>query len=805
MNSGAGPVPAKIMLVGDVYSWEEERVGEALCGPSGLEFNKMLLEAGIHRSACFTTSLVNARPPGNNIEAWLPTKKSGIKSDFVPLRDRMVHPIVKQGYQQLLREIHEVEPNVIITCGNAPLWALTGAVGALKWRGSLLQMVPDSDLFQTDATLPKVIPVVHPYAVSIQGDLRGITVRDLGRARANSLDRTIIRPAWNFTIRPNFETVMSTLDTLWGKVNEGPTNISLDLETRAGHIACCGLAWSTLDAICIPFMAVNTYEGSYWSLEEETFVINKLYHLLTHKNCLVDWQNGLYDAQYIHRHWHFIPNGVQDTMISHHTAFAGLPKSLDYQASMYCNHYLYWKDDGKTWAKNVGEDQLWSYNCQDAVYTREIAEIQKKMIPSMGLDSVHDFQQAMFYPVLTAMQRGVRIDKKARDIFAGELQEEMAQRERYLTNTLGHDLNPRSSTQMTKLFYTDLAQIPIMSRATKKVPAHVTCNDEALVKIGLREPLLRPIIRAIQEFRSLGVFLSTFVLAPLDVDGRMRCSYNICGTETYRLASSENAFGSGTNLQNVPMGGENDDSDLVLPNVRKLFIPDPGYTMFDTDLSKADLRVVAWESDEGEMKAMLAEGRDPYIEAAREFHRDGSIKKNLPSGMADPRYKQFKAFAHGTHYLQSPNGLAQRQAMTVHAATKLQAWYFGKYPKIKLWQEDFKKAVAARRYVENKFGYRRYYFEKITDDVFREAIAWVPQSTVAIYINKVWMNLYRDAPSIQILLQVHDSLVGQFPTYKSAECLALIDAAARVVVPYNDPLIIPIGVKTSDKSWGACE
>jgi len=226
--------------------------------------------------------------------------------------------------------------------------------------------------------------------------------------------------------------------------------------------------------------------------------------------------------------------------------------------------------------------------------------------------------------------------------------------------------------------------------------------------------------------------------------------------------------------------------------------------MFDTDLSKADLRVVAWESDENEMKSMLAEGRDPYIEAAREFHKDNTIKKNLPNGSADPRYKQFKAFAHGTHYLQSPKGLAQRQGMTVHAATKLQSWYFGKYPKIKSWQDEFKKQVASRRYVENKFGYRRYYFDRVNEDTFREAIAWVPQSTVAIYINKIWMRLYEECPQIWILMQVHDSLVGEFPIHLRDKCLADLERCSQIVVPYDDPLIIPTGVKTSLKSWGDC-
>lgn len=802
LRSGQGPAPAQVMFVGDCFGNEDERFGEPFMGESGKELNRMMHEAGLLRSAAFCTNVVNAKPPHGDLEKWVPTKKKDRATNLVPLFDKMVDPIVKKGYQKLIKEIALVKPNLIVACGNLALWALTGAVSSHKWRGSLLPMRAPEDMFDCALALPKVLSILPPSAILVQWDQRAITLSDLKRVKREMTTPELVKPEWNYRIRPSYDTVMDILTMLEAKMDEGPFHLSLDLETRAGHMACIGLAWTNLDAISIPLMAVNTLDG-YWALEEETAIVYRLYRLLTNPRCLVNGQNLLYDFQYIYRHWHFVPHGVQDTMISHHTAFAGLPKSLDYLASMYCAYYSYWKDDGKTWAKDVGEDQLWSYNCMDCTYTFEIAQIETPMINALCLNKPHEFQQQMFYPVLKAMQRGVRIDKAGRDKFAFELQDEMYKREAYFQHVLGHPLNPRSSVQMAKLFYEDLQQKPIMSKATKKSLAHVTCNDEALRKIGEREALLRPLIQAIQEYRSLGVFLSTFVLAPLDIDGRMRTSYNICGTETFRLSSSENAFGSGTNLQNVPSGSD-EESGLSLPNVRKLFLPDPGFEMFDIDLSKADLRVVAWESDESEMKAMLAEGRDPYIEAAREYFKDPTIKKSLPNGNPDPRYKQFKAFAHGTHYLQTPNGLAARQGMTVYAAAKLQAWYFGKYPKIKTWQEDFKKKVASRRYVENRFGYRRYYFERITEDTYREAIAWVPQSTVGIYINKVWMAFHEHCPEVQVLLQVHDSLVGQFPAHKREKNLADMDRVSQIVVPYSDPLIIPVGVKTSTVSWGDC-
>ena len=86
-----------------------------------------------------------------------------------------------------------------------------------------------------------------------------------------------------------------------------------------------------------------------------------------------------------------------------------------------------------------------------------------------------------------------------------------------------------------------------------------------------------------------------------------------------------------------------------------------------------------------------------------------------------------------------------------------------------------------------------------------EALAWIPQSTVAIVINRIWKRVYENLKEVQVLLQVHDSLAGQFPTYLAGVCPERIIAQAReVAVPYPRPLVIPLSIKTSTTSWGDC-
>jgi len=774
---GEGPVPARIMLVGEAPGRDEEASGHPFVGASGRELDRMLHEAGLLRSECFTTNVCRHRPPENKIEVWLSKakKRASIPQGFVPMRNLHVHPYISQGFDNLLREIELVKPNVIVAFGNVSMWALTGKWGISKWRGSHLRVDWDQDG-------PLVLPSWHPAHILRDWAERAAGVRDLRRAAALQSGRDAREPRWSFIIRPTFEQAVSTLQMLLGRLAGGPLRLVHDLETRAGHIACSGLAWSKTEAICIPFMAVGSPEG-YWSLEQEAHLLWLHYQVLCHPNARVVNQNYLYDAQYTHRWWCFVGRFHRDTMIAHHTAFCALPKAVDYQASLYCEHYRYWKDDGRDWDPKVGEDQLWEYNCVDCVRTYEVDDVVSASVESLGLGAVNAFQQNQFHCTLTTMNRGIRLDPRARDAMAVELLQEAEEKQAWLERVLGHSINIKSPQQLQALFYEDLKQPIIFNRKTKRP----TLDDDALQKIAKREPLLAPIIKRITELRSIGVFVSTFLNAKLDIDGRLRCSFNPCGTYTFRYSSSKNAFWTGTNLQNIPKGVEaKEPEDLELPNIRKLFVPDPGFTFFDMDLDRADLQVVVWEAEDKELKEMLRLGVDMHSENAKLL--------GCPRQLA-------KVWVHGTNYGGGPRTMAQNCGLTVHTAERMRARWFGAHPGIERWQERTAALGTSKGYVENVFGYRWYQFDRFH---LPDALAWQPQSVVGRVINTAWQRIHEEAPEIQVLLQVHDSLAGQVPTHLIQQALTTLKNLAHVEVPYSDPLVIPVNIKTSEESWGAC-
>ena len=782
-----GPLPARIMLVDECFRKADLESGKPFSGYTGIELGKMLGEAGIALSTCYTTWAVRQRSDLGG-EDFFASKKKDITEHHTMWQGKPTMSFALAGIDQLVAEINSCQPNVIVAFGNTALFVLTGEWGIGKWRGSTLECKLPGLNYS-----PKVVPIYPPGRILANWEWRPIAIMDLKRAVRASVTQSHNRPDYKFLTHPSFGSAMATLDMLYSMVLRGPTKIACDIETRSYNIACIQLAWSTTEAICIPLMCVERATG-YWTADEEVTLMYRLGKLLTHHNCEVIGQYFHYDSQYFQRYLGFLPNLVRDTLIAQHSCFSSMDKSLDFLSSMYCEYHTYWKGEGKEWTPDIDEDQLWIYGCKDAVITYEVDTAIQASVKKLGLSAVHDFQQELFWPVLESMIRGLRVDTKLRTQFAMTLFDEIAIREQWLIDLLGEPLNIRSTIQMQDLFYVQLKQKPILNRKTKSV----SCDDEALRKIAEREPILRVLCRKISELRSLGVFLSTFIKAPLDVDGKMRCSFNIGGTETYRFSSSKNAFGSGLNFQNIPSGG-GDAEDLELPNVRTLFIPDPHCEFFDIDLSAADLRIVVWESNCWEMKQMLREGLDPYTEIAKEFYHDPTINKK------DPRRQTFKSFAHGTNYLGTAKGLAERLGLSTKEAEATQRWYFSKFPEILAWQERIKNQVNTRRMVSNVFGYRNYIFQRIEGTIYNQVVAWIPQSTVACLINRIYMNVYKNLRDVKVLIQVHDSLAGQYPIAMAEQCRAAIIEQAQIVLPYADPMVIPVGIKTSTKSWGHCK
>ena len=62
---GEGPIPSKIMFIGEAPGEDEDRRGRPFCGLAGRRLNSLLRAAGINRSEIYITNAVKQRPPFN--------------------------------------------------------------------------------------------------------------------------------------------------------------------------------------------------------------------------------------------------------------------------------------------------------------------------------------------------------------------------------------------------------------------------------------------------------------------------------------------------------------------------------------------------------------------------------------------------------------------------------------------------------------------------------------------------------------------------------------------------------------------
>jgi len=259
-------------------------------------------------------------------------------------------------------------------------------------------------------------------------------------------------------------------------------------------------------------------------------------------------------------------------------------------------------------------------------------------------------------------------------------------------------------------------------------------------------------------------------------------------------------------------------TEIVLPNVRKLFRTDPGYIQFEADLKGADAWVVIYEAEDEELKAVMKSGIDLHVHNAEAMWGKEFTKLPIGSHARDHKRQECKHTIHGIHYGCTPRTTAIQRGWLVSEADRFHRRWFSLHPGIRRYHDNVRESLTRNRTVYNKFGFRCVFFDRV-DESFTEALAWIPQSTVALntYYGAIQLERRYWGYQLQrgwtptkprdlegVLLQTHDSVNFQFPL-SNTPMLSEIKETLAVPIPYEDELIIPWDLKSSLKSWGDME
>lgn len=486
-------------------------------------------------------------------------------------------------------------------------------------------------------------------------------------------------------------------------------------------------------------------------------------------------------------------------------------------SSMLCDHYVFWKEDkkGNEDTKDLyylGTPDLWLYNCRDTTRTYECMEKEKALLNQLGLTRQAEQQFDYIRVCLHAMLVGLPMDHILASMFKERIVRERHESKQYVATATNNWINnPSSPKQLQEYFYGQLKLPPVLHKKTKRP----TTDEDALETFVDSRPLLRPIISRVDHYRK-GVNYLSVIDQRLSPAHRLVTSYNPGGTDTFRLASSINGFGEGTNEQNVTKGKEDGKALAWAPNLRRLYICDPGYVPWECDLERADLQVVVWEADDRELKQALRLQLDMHaFNAVSVFGirgippeelnpRHGNYERHI-AVIGYERRQRCKAGVHATNYGAAARTLAATLGISVREAEAFLKRWLSIHPGIKRWQERIEMEVQTRRMIYNKFGYRYVVLDRVDHHAVAAALAWGPQSTVAIVTRNIWIKIEERCPANEFFapLQIHDALAGQVREDLVEKYKVIIkDFASEIVIPYEDPLVIPFDMKIHKNSWG---
>lgn len=462
--------------------------------------------------------------------------------------------------------------------------------------------------------------------------------------------------------------------------------------------------------------------------------------------------------------------------------------------------------------RNLTEDAKdWIYNALDCCVTFEVRDQLRAQLDNVA-GATYAFSRSLMTPIFEMSLRGTRINIETRNetlrLYEEQAAKVAANLERILSEGIGiKGLNWNSPAQVCSLFYDVMGYNPIRKRNAqgRMVP---TANREAIEKLSqywMAEPICNHLLK-LREVAKKTAFLKT----KLDPDGRIRANFNIAGTNTGRLASSMSDMGTGTNLQNI-------DKEL-----RRCFEADPGMKLANLDLEQADARnvgAICWNLF---LDSHGPEWAGAYLDACESGDLHTRVCqmawRNLPwpedpagwraiadqVAYRDMTYRDLaKRLGHGTNYLGTPPTMAKHTKVNRQLIEDFQNRYFRGFPCIKAWHHSVQQSLKNDGHITTLLGRRRHFFGRDSDaSTLREAVAYEPQSLTADEIDTGILRLWRN-PNIQLLIQVHDSILFQYPEELEDEIVpwALEQLKTHITLKGGRNFVVPTEAKIG-WNWG---
>lgn len=605
--------------------------------------------------------------------------------------------------------------------------------------------------------------------------------------------------------------------------------MAVDIETTGLSISCIGFAIETdapyTLAFVVPFY-MNDLEGNglYWSNLANTKKAMDFVDEIMESEVPKCYHNGSYDMAYQFR-WRFVPNNfIFDTFHMMHSTWPSVSRKLYQGAAMFCDNFVFWKDDGKDAAEDdktkkhympttfQGHANYWKYNAHDCAFTLELmlgilrlwTDTQAENYPTVRSGFKYVWMNYMremavqFGPCMYMTMVGMKGLPDRQELLDGALTGEADEKYTKLQAFLGWDnFNPNSPKQVSHLYYDKLA-MPALKRYGRT-------TDKRLVQVHAdNHPVWEDVISRVHGAKEPANNASKYGRLPLFND-RLLYQLKAGTTTTWRLSSAKHNYKFGTNGQNYPK------------SMRVFSGADEGYILASADYSQSDSYFVAFESQDITMIETVTNDKDTHAEHVEFFF--GSPYEEVVRGnendedwVVHPITGQrmiIKKVSHGTNYdmggdtmlinVRKEAAVAMVKALAASKNVKLffqfmgiahisdvhkwnasalakacefaQRLYYLRYKKLAGWKKSAVNEATAQFGVVPMFGGASTVMLCQPSDNPRFVPAAYGQGGTAGNINNAMIRLYYLNEDMwqagyKLVLQVHDEIVSQVPEKK---------------------------------------
>lgn len=715
---GDGPVPSKLMAIGEAPGQREDHVKRPFSGKAGQYLDSILDEVGLPRDLIYITNSVRCKPPDNRTPTRGEVKACGI-------------------FMQA--ELKAVEPEFVLLLGNVALQAMTGSSGIMKKRGAAIKL--------NGRTL---FPTVHPAAVLRNPALEPIFKSDLLAFR-RLVHGENKKPQTKVWLIKN----ASSLRKLCDKLAAVDKPIAFDVETWApgedgglrpwhpqGIILTVSFSWEVGES----YVVAIEHPDAKWDIPID-LVYQSLAVVLEDKEMI--GHNVKFDM-----HW-MRSKGVKlrarfDTLLAAHLLDENRPNGLKPLSRSYLGADLY--EAGVEFSPGAQLSKLAIYNGRDTDYTLRLYHIfreELKQRPRLA--------RLFMFLVMPACNSFVEIERHGFPVDIGRIQtrhkELLEKIDAASTKLLEFcpvdrrlGANLRSPLFLGWFFFEHLG-LPILEVGAKS--GRPSTKEAVLLKLKN----MHPAAKLLMELRTLQKHESTYTrnwIFRLKAAGKPRLftSYNISGTVTGRLSS---------NMQQVPR-------DTF---IRSIIGSRPPWKFIEADFAQIELRIAAMLSNDPALVRAFNSGGDPHRETA------AGILNKPPELITKEERKLAKAVNFGFLYGMGPKKFmiyADEKfdtKVTIEEAQAYREAFFRQYRGLPAWHNRQRRLVQEHAKVQSPIGRIRHLPTIRSSDRFiqgeaeREAIN-APVQGLASDLTVLAMVLLQqklDPTKAKIIGNVHDAIL----------------------------------------------